>query len=577
MPWNAVHLVIPLSILAAIGVVQSVLTARRWLRYVAIVAAAATALVSLHNSFTLSYLNAANPVELMVYVQTSPDVPKVLTQLERVQAHQGGPLHIVVDNADEWPWVYYLRDDKTFWTDAYPTTVKDYNSYLGGSEPVLLVDAGNYTQLQGQFASNYVAFREVLRAWGPEEYKTYAQRTYPYKFNAQGQAIPPSGKLLPLMDRVKYFLGDVFNRSTWGHILDWEFSRRPFTPNAWQGDNNQLIFYFLVKKNLVQYLSPSWQAQAQQQIVAAEKADPFYTKTRQVTPLATYGAGAGQVTLSFAGPLAADHQGDTYVVDPNASKIEEIGSNGTLLRSWGTPGSAQGQFHFQYQLGSAGGQTSGIAVGPNGNVYVADTWNQRIQEFSPAGAFIRAWGTQTPNQDLAHPKPNEFYGPRGIAIAPNGDVYVADTGNKRIEVFDANGTYRFSFGSSGSGPGQFDEPSSLAIGQGHVYVADFWNRRIQTFDLQGHLLGQFAVPIWQANSYDEPAIAVDAQGHIYVPDSAGARILIYTPSGQPYRALNGILNQAQVLTKPLSIAIGADGSVLVSDAGANKVLRFAAP
>lgn len=573
MPWNALHIVIPLSVLAAIGFVRSVTVARRWLRAIAIVAAVATALVSLHNSYTLSYVNAANPVDLMVYVQTSDDVPKVFDQMQRIQRGLGSPLHVVVDNADEWPWVFYLRNSSRFPTDAYPTTPKDY---AGDSQPVLLVDGNNYQQLQGQFAGRYVAFREVLRWWGPEEYKTYAQRTYPYKYNAQGQLIPPSGQLLPATQRLGYFLKDLVTPSTWQHILQWEFSRRPFTPNAWQGENNQLIFYFLVRKDVVPYLSQSWQAQAQQQLIAAEKADPFYTRTRQVAPSATYGAGARKVTLSFAGPLATDAHGDTYVVDPNASKVVEIGPDGTLVRSWGTLGTANGQFHFQFQAGSAGGQTSGIAVGTNGNVYVADTWNQRIQEFTSSGAFLRAWGTSTPNGDLAHPKPNEFYGPRGIAVAPNGDVYVADTGNKRIQVFDPNGKYQFSFGSSGSALGQFNEPSSLAISDGHVYVADFWNRRVQIFDLQGHPLSQFPVNVWQSGSYDEPAIAVDAQGHVYVPDASGARVLVYTSSGQPYQAVSGILNGTPVLSRPLSVAIGAGGSIVVSDADSGKVLRFAA-
>jgi uncharacterized protein (TIGR03663 family) len=574
MPWNALHLVIPLSVLAAIGLVVSVTAVRRWARYLAIVAAVATALVSLHNSFTLSYVNAANPVDLMVYVQTSQNVPQVYSQMQRIQAQLHGPMHVVVDSADEWPWVFYLRDGSRFLTDAYPAAPKNY---ANDNQPVLLVDANNYTQLEGQFAGRYVAFHEVLRWWGPEEYKTYAQRTNPYTYNAQGQPIPPSGKLMPVKDRLGYFLRDLVTPSTWQHILQWEFSRRPFTPTAWQGDSNQLIFYFLVRKDLVQDLSPSWQKQAQQQLLAAEKADPFYTRTRQTLPTATYGAGAGKVSLSFAGPLATDAHGDTYVVDANASKVVEIGPDGTLLRSWGTAGAGASQFHFQFQLGATGGQTSGIAVGPNGDVYVADTWNQRIQQYSPTGVFLRAWGRPTPNKDLAHPQPNEFYGPRGIAVAPNGDVYVADTGNRRIQVFDANGAYRFSFGSSGSALGQLSEPSSLAIdASGHVYVADYWNRRVQIFDLHGHPLGQFPVTVWQANSYDEPAIAADNKGHVYVPDPEGARVLVYTASGQPYQALGGILNPTQVLTKPLSVAIGPGGDILVSDTGTNKVLRFAA-
>ena len=163
-------------------------------------------------------------------------------------------------------------------------------------------------------------------------------------------------------------------------------------------------------------------------------------------------------------------------------------------------------------------------------------------------------------------------------MAPNGDVYVADTGNRRIQVFNADGKFLFSFGSSGSAVGQFIEPSSVAIDQsGQVYVADYWNRRVQIFSAQGKPLSQFTVSAWQANSYDEPAIAVDTEGHLYLPDPDGGRILVYTTSGQPVSSLGGILNGSQLLTRPLSVAVVPNGEILVSDGGTNQVLLFKAP
>ena len=351
--------------------------------------AVVTGCFTLHNSYTLAYVNGANPVELMVYVQTNQDVPQVFSEMARIQSHLNSPMHVVVDSADEWPWVFYLRDSNKFFTDKYATTPADY---ANASQPVLLVDQGNYNKLQTQFAGQYVAFREVLRWWGPEEYKTYAERTYPYTFDAKGSPIPPSGKLLPLSTRIGYFLKDLVSPTSWSNIFQWEINRRPFTPGAWKGDNNQLVFYFLVRKDLVSSLTPDMQTKATQQLHAAELADPFYTRAHQTAPLATIGASSGAAHLSFAGPVAVSPSGSRYVVDVNGAKVDQFSATGALVRSWGTQGSANGQFHFQFQAGATGGQTSGIAVGPSGNVYVSDTWNHRIQEFSSNGAFIRAWG-----------------------------------------------------------------------------------------------------------------------------------------------------------------------------------------
>ena len=575
MPWLSLHLVIPLAVLAAIAVQQCLALRRPRLRRLAIAAMLVTGIFSVHNTLTLAYADPANPVELMVYTQTTQDVPAVFDEIQRVQQGVHGPIDLMVDNEDEWPWVYYLRDHSRFVTVSYPITAAGYAS---ANQPVLVVSATNYATVRSQFAANYVAFHEALRAWGPEEYKTYAERL---ETNAAGYAITDAqGNTItePRLERLGNFLRDAMSPSSYANILRWEVQRRPFTPTAWQNDANQTIFYFLVRKDLVRFLSPSWQAQAAAQVQLQERDDPFSTLARTPDFDAVYGTGAAGVSFGFAGPVATDRLGDVYVVDTNASKILKIGPRGNLLTSWGAPGygTAPGLFHFQYRLGQAGGQTSGIAVAPNGDVYVSDTWNERIQEFTAGGAYVRAWGKS--DGDQSRPKPGEFFGPRGLAVAPNGDVYVADTGNRRIQAFDANGRFLFSFGRAGSGTGQLLEPSGLAVGpDSSLYVADFWNKRIQVFDLRGRFLRQFPVSAWQNGSYDEPSIAVDARGRVYVPDPAGARVLVFGADGKPYRAWGGALKGALAFNKPLSAAIAANGQLLLSDGGTGHVLRFRVP
>jgi len=141
-----------------------------------------------------------------------------------------------------------------------------------------------------------------------------------------------------------------------------------------------------------------------------------------------------------------------------------------FLDKFGTEGPGDGQFELP----------SGVAVNPtNGNVYVADRFNDRIQVFNSSGAFITQFGTEGSDS-------GQFIQPFGVAVNPtNGSVYVADRFNDRIQVFDSSGAFITKFGTEGPGDGQFNEPFGVAVNPttGNVYVADLVNNRIQVFFL----------------------------------------------------------------------------------------------
>ena len=117
--------------------------------------------------------------------------------------------------------------------------------------------------------------------------------------------------------------------------------------------------------------------------------------------------------------------------------------------------------------------------------------------------------------------PNRLIGPRGIAVGLNGDVYIADFNKNCIEVIYKNGTVD-TWGSKGSGPGQFNQPKGLALDlDGNVYVADSGNDRIQMFDPDGVFLGSMG----NSHSLNNPeGVAVDSHYNVYVADTGNSRI-----------------------------------------------------
>ena len=139
--------------------------------------------------------------------------------------------------------------------------------------------------------------------------------------------------------------------------------------------------------------------------------------------------------LGLNAPRAIDANGagELYVADSRNHRILHIGPDGALLNEWGT--------FADNAAGTApiGGfnEPWGVAVGPDGAVYVSDTWNHRVQKFSPEGEPLTMWGQYGQPLPEAPESSGYFWGPRGIAVNAEGQVFVADTGNKRIVVFDS--------------------------------------------------------------------------------------------------------------------------------------------
>jgi DNA-binding beta-propeller fold protein YncE len=271
--------------------------------------------------------------------------------------------------------------------------------------------------------------------------------------------------------------------------------------------------------------------------------------------------------------MAFGPDGSLYVVDMRNARVEQFAADGTFLRQFGGLGHNDGQLWREASRGP-----TGIAVGADGSVYVADTWNYRVQKFTADGQFVAKWGTYV--NLVTGPQGADrtgLYGPRGIALGANGDVYVTDTGNARVVVYGPDGTFRREFGSKGTGPNQLDEPVGIAVSAdgARVYVADSANARISIFDPQGQPVAQWPVAEWKGKSYFEPYLALDPSGTLYATSSVTRQVLKFNGSGQVVARSSGGTAPADAFSAPFGIAIDKSGQIYVSDGTKNVVTSIA--
>jgi sugar lactone lactonase YvrE len=201
--------------------------------------------------------------------------------------------------------------------------------------------------------------------------------------------------------------------------------------------------------------------------------EEFNDEGKYVGTFGTQGSEPGQlnapegIAVVPAGVTTSATSGEVWVGDSGNDRVDEFTEKGEYLGSLGSEGSGAGQFKGPHGIAFSGE-----------DAYVVDSGNDRVQEFSMSGEFIRKFGSKGTGE-------GEFETPNGIATEPvSGDLYVADTGNNRIAEFNSDGTYLLAYGKKGEGEkGEFSSPDGLAVNAaGDIYVADTANNRVQELE-----------------------------------------------------------------------------------------------
>jgi len=269
-----------------------------------------------------------------------------------------------------------------------------------------------------------------------------------------------------------------------------------------------------------------------------------------VTPLAAWGVeGAGEGEFRSPRGVAMGPQGWVYVADAGNGRVQCFDSDGTFIRSW-SDGAEPLVEPFD------------IAVDSAGRVYVLDVGRQAIARYSGDGEFQVEFGAGL-----------GFYGPRGLGLDADGNIYVADTGGSRVVKLSPDGQMLAVLAPRGQGKGQVDQPTDVAVDQlGRVYITDLLNTRLQVLDASGDYLGEW--PIGGANTTDSPHLDIDAEGRILLTDPEAHIVIAYDTQGNVLGQWGGEGVAPGQFRKPLGIGVGPGGLVAVSDLNNYRVQIF---
>ena len=243
---------------------------------------------------------------------------------------------------------------------------------------------------------------------------------------------------------------------------------------------------------------------------AAGAASPASTKHLPSPFTVTNHYSAKSLGLNHPDALAVGPDGNLYVTDLS-QRVSVISPAGKVLRRWGKPGSGPGEFKFIASDANAPTDVAGkIATGPNGTVYVSDSGNARVQEFTPQGAFIRQFGSYGTGK-------TQFLGPSDLVVDKAGDVYVEDGQAETVTKFSSAGKLIWRIGATLGAPD--------IVGHHHFTVIDAHGRIVMTnddlnkvvyVDTSGHELDSFRPESAAFYGGNVCEATVDSAGNTYV-------------------------------------------------------------
>jgi len=318
---------------------------------------------------------------------------------------------------------------------------------------------------------------------------------------------------------------------------------------------------------------------------------------QNITTVAGWGVGDGgpatSAGLSYPSGVAVDAGGNLYIADRYNGRIRKVTPAGVI-----TTVAGNGTFGFSGDNGPATSAglylPSGVAVDASGNLYIADTANNRTRKVTPAGVITTVAGNGTSgfSGDNGPATSAGLNGPVGVAVDTGGNLYIADHGNDRIRkvtpagvitTVAGNGTFGFSGDNGPATSASLGSPSGVAVdASGNLYIADQYRIRKVTpagviTTVAGNGTSGFGGdngPATSAGLSSPSGVAVDTGGNLYIADAGNDRIRKVTPAGvittvagngtPGFSGDNGPATSAQLLL-PVGVAVDAGGNLYIAD------------
>ncbi len=495
--------------------------------------------VTIRTAWRLCYINDEYPTEFLVYAHASPAVGETMKQIDEISRRvAGGPEQLKVAYGADGSTLFYwqLRNYPAVFYGEQP-------SRESLDAPVVIAGRNEWDEVAPYMERDYIFNTYTFLWWPMEDYRDLS------RVFTDTQTFTALWDIWYNRDYRQYdqATGKTHTLDKWPLRAEYRlYIQRDIVAQMWDRGT----------------VSP----------VEIGPTDPYAEGWRNIPARLVFGS-QGMDPGQFERPsgITIGPEGFLYVADTGNHRIQKFTADGQFVAAYGQHATVEteaGMWGFN--------EPWDVAVAADGAMYVADTWNHRVQKLDQHGDPVAVWGLfgqYSPSDGPAGQA--AFYGPRGIAIAEDW-LYVTDTGNKRVQAFDPDGEFTLQWGGGGMMQGYLDEPAGIAIGPaGNVYVADTWNRRVQVFDQQGTFLREWPVEGWDTGLADEkPYLAVDEEGYVYVTDPGHYRVLVFDENGEYVLSFGQYGFDQQSFALPVGIAVAADGTIYITDSYGSRVLVF---
>lgn len=283
-------------------------------------------------------------------------------------------------------------------------------------------------------------------------------------------------------------------------------------------------------------------------VTAQEKAEGLRETSYRVD--ASFPQQTNGLVWQATSAVAIDSRGNIFVFHRAKEPILKFDRSGKLLRAFG-----EGLFVSPH----------GMRIDDQDNLWVTDNANHTVVKLNAEGRVLLSLGVR----DKAGDDTEHFDKPTDVAFAANGDFYVSDGyGNSRVVKFSREGKFLSAWGKKGTGPGEFNLPHAVQVDrQGQVYVADRENNRIQIFDEQGRYLRQI-------EGLAPYGLCLTADQHLFVADGRANRVIKLTLAGATVDSWGATGEAAGSFRLPHGITAAADGTIYVTEITGKRIQRF---